>query len=165
MSDKTVIETKESLFKLRKEAFKSQVRSELQSIKSSRPSRHSQVVWNEAEYDTFVKTVRRHGKDSRKVQEALIGKTPRQIKKFRKALSKQIDVTQDHPESDILATLLAFSDEEDVVDKKNIVAMEKRRKKLARKKRKMAVIDLGEPYSVPRPPQRQAPATKIKNLE
>ena len=122
-------------------------------------------MWNEAEYDAFVKTVRRHGKDNRKVQEALLGKTPRQIKKFRKALSKQIDVTQDHPEQDILATLLEFSDEEDVVDHENVVLMERRRKKLARMKRKMVGIDLCAPYSVPKPPMRQAPAMPIENLE
>ena len=123
-------------------------------------------MWNEAEYDAFVQTVRRHGKDKRKVQEALLGKTPRQIKKFRKALSKQIDVTQDHPESDILTTLLDFSDEEDDIDQKNVVAMERRRKKLARKKRKMVGIDLCAPYLVPKPPQRrQAPTLPIENLE
>ena len=122
-------------------------------------------MWNEAEYDTFVQTVRRHGKDKRKVQEALLGKTARQIKKFRKALSKQIDVTQDHPESDILTTLLDFSDEEDD-DPKNVVATERRRKKLARKKRKMVGIDLCAPYLVPKPPQRhQAPALPIEKLE
>ena len=149
---------------MRKDTFKRQVQSELMSIRSANTSRLSQVQWDESEYDAYVQTVRGHGKNRAKLQEALQYKTQRQIHKFTKALCKQIGATEEHPESDLLGTLMEASDDEE--DPKNVLVRERVRKRLAKRKRKMIDIDLGTPYQVPQPPiKRVAPMVPIENLE
>ena len=161
-------EKDESLFNLKKITFKRSVQRFMQTSNTSRTSR---VDWDESEYDTFVKTVRRYGNDQTKLQEALHSKTKRHIKRFSKALCKQIDAISEHPESDLLEALLEASSDEDE-GQTNVLKMESKRKKKERNKRKMVGVDLCAPYPVTstfhvpkRPKKCLSPTVPIEKLE
>lgn len=96
----------------------------------------SKASWSQDEYDAYIKTVRRHGKNQAKIQEALQGKTKPQIKRFNRAICRQIESMSDHPEIDILNVLLEDDVEEDN-SSKSVLQLERERKKKDRIKRKM----------------------------
>ena len=53
----------DSDLKMRKAKFRSKMQSEIGSNKNNSHKRKSEEEWTENEYETFVKTVRRHGKN------------------------------------------------------------------------------------------------------
>lgn len=69
---------------MRKDKFKRKIQSELspKKHKSSSPK----GTWTEDDYDTYVKTVRRHGLDHTKILEALPDKNRKLVKRFTRAL-------------------------------------------------------------------------------
>ena len=97
------------------------------SSQMSRPKRN-RVKWSEADYDKFVKIVRRHGKDFKKLEIELKSKTKDQIKRFSKVLCTQIRSMPGHPEEDILE-VLEEKKNCDNARKKKERAEERRRKK------------------------------------
>lgn len=86
------------------ENVKSKNKASASASSTSRP-RRNRVKWTEAEYDKFVKIVRRHGKDFKKLQIELKSKTKEQIKRFTKCLCAQIRSMPGHPEEDIIEML------------------------------------------------------------
>jgi len=138
----------DSALQMLKDDFKRKMQKD---VKKSRHSKHkckSKAQWSEEDYDAYVQTVRRHGKNYEKMQEALNNKTKHQIKRFTKALCKQIESASTHPELDLLDVLMdASSDEE--TDGMSILKLERERKKKERTKRNMLSSALLVPESAP----------------
>ena len=108
----------------------------------------SKASWSQDEYDAYIKTVRRHGKNQAKIREALEGKTKPQIERFNKAICRQIESMSDHPEVDILNVLLEDTEDKDDV-LKSVLQLERERKKKERIKRKMLGVGLPTTCAAP----------------
>ena len=119
---------------MRKDEFKRKMQRDLVSRHRRRRSK-AKVEWTEDDYDTYVKTVKRHGKNYLKMQEALSNKTKHQIKRFTKALCHQIESLRCHPELDLLSVLMDDSSDEET-DCSSILKLERERKNTERIKRK-----------------------------
>ena len=98
-------------------------------VSESRKKR-DKVNWTENDYEKFVKIVRRHGRDWKKLQLALKDKTLMHIKRFTKVLIKQIKYMKGHPEDDILEALQVERSAEEEKERKRKSEEKKRLKKI-----------------------------------
>ena len=99
------------------------------SDSSTNKRKKTKVRWTESDYDKFVKIVRRHGRDFKKMQSVLKDKSKIQIKRFTKVLCKQIHSMPGHPELDILEILEKNITADTIKEKKRKAEERKREKK------------------------------------
>ena len=111
-----------------------------QSIAADKTAKQKQCKWSEKEYDAFVKTVRRHGKDFQKLEKVLKKKTIKQIRRYSRALCRQMTECNFHPEWDLAEQLEESETElEEKLNRKKLRKMQKRKhKKAMAEKHKLA---------------------------